>query len=72
MTAFKPLEALNVANGTDKYIHTETDIGTYRPNCPRSLFKKRYLKVQWDIDDADEVQEFTAAKTPMKKYDKWI
>ena len=27
---------------------------------------QKYLKVQWDIDDADEVQEFTAAKTPLK------
>ena len=33
---------------------------------------QKHLKVQWDIDDADEVQEITAAKTPMKKYDKWI
>ena len=25
------------------------------------------IKLQWDIDDADEAQEITAAKTPMKK-----
>ena len=29
---------------------------------------KKHLKVQWDIYDADEVKEITAAKTPMKKY----
>ena len=33
---------------------------------------QKYLMVQWDIDDADEVQEVTAAKAPMKKYDEWI
>ena len=27
---------------------------------------QKYLKVQWDIYDADEVQEITAAKTPME------
>ena len=29
---------------------------------------KKYLKLQWDIDYADEVQEIKAARTPMKKY----
>ena len=33
---------------------------------------QKHLKVQWDIDDTDEVQETTAAKNPIKKYDKWI
>ena len=27
----------------------------------------KHLKEQWDIDDDDEIQEITAAITPMKK-----
>ena len=45
---------------------------TGEPIVAKCLEIQTYLKVQWDIDYADEVKEFTAAKTPMKKYDKWI
>ena len=29
--------------------------------------EKTHLKLQWDIDDADEVKEITVVRTPMKK-----
>ena len=34
-------------------------------------WQKKHLKLQWDIKDADEVQEITADRTPMKKY-AWV
>ena len=38
-----------------------------RLNVDKRQDDKIYLKLQWDINDADEVQDITAARAPMEK-----
>ena len=65
-------EKANIKRGSPQY-EREFWKGHWSPyelrkNIDEQQDDKKKIKVQWDMDDEDEVKEITAAKNPMKKY----
>ena len=51
-------------DSSEKAIEVNNEL---RLNVDEQQDKKKHLKLQWDIDDACELKEITAVRTPMKK-----